>query len=316
VKICPPSTATVLAASVTVAAAGFVGIGSASTAAADQATEASTSVFGSQATVVNGDIVQGWTVSDLKPSSDAIPYPVQGALWEATATDEAIKGPVIPIVANLNARTSSGQSYRVLYQIATPQGINPATLSQGQKTTGKVYFDVTGDAPNRIVYSSGSQELASWAPSPPPLRPSTNAATSATATVAMPTTAAAAPTPPPAGHQAPGANPATPAAAAGQGAPVPGSQGTPIAADTPVTPELAGSQGTTTLGSQGTPMPLNGPVTPAPSPTPASPGPSPGQDTPAATAVTPAPVGSQPSPVGSPTPTTTAVPAAAPVPPG
>jgi Domain of unknown function (DUF1942) len=30
--------------------------------------------------------VQGWTITDLKPSSDSIPYAPQGTLWEATAT--------------------------------------------------------------------------------------------------------------------------------------------------------------------------------------------------------------------------------------
>ena len=96
--------------------------------------------LGSPAELANGDIVQAWTVGDLKPSSDAIPYPVAGTLWEATATDHAIRGTVVPIVSNLNARARSGQTYRVLFGVATPQGVNPSTLPQGQKTTGKVYF--------------------------------------------------------------------------------------------------------------------------------------------------------------------------------
>ena len=96
--------------------------------------------LGSAAELTNGDVVQAWTVSDLKPSSDAIPYPVAGTLWEATATDHAVRGTVPPIVSNLNARARSGQTYRVLFGVATPQGVNPSTLPQGQKTTGKIYF--------------------------------------------------------------------------------------------------------------------------------------------------------------------------------
>lgn len=47
--------------------------------------------------IENGDdfeIDQQWTISDLKPSTDAIPYPVGGTLWEATATAELENGGV------------------------------------------------------------------------------------------------------------------------------------------------------------------------------------------------------------------------------
>ena len=123
-------------AAITTATAATVGIAGAPTAAAD----ADMQYLGEQGELVNGDVVQGWTVSGLKPSTDTIPYPVAGTLWEATATDEAISGNVIPIVANLNARAESGQTYRVLFGVATAQGVNPATLAEGESTTGKVYF--------------------------------------------------------------------------------------------------------------------------------------------------------------------------------
>ena len=42
---------------------------------------------------------------------------------------------------------------------ATAQGVNPATIAQGEKTTGKVYFDVTGDKPTTVVYNSGGRDL-------------------------------------------------------------------------------------------------------------------------------------------------------------
>ena len=136
----------ITATTTVLATAATVGIIGAPLASAEDVT---TTTVGSQNKLTDGDVVQGWTISDLRPSSDAIPYPVAGALWEATATDEAIQGAATPIVSNLNARTGNGQTYRVLFGVATPQGVNPATIGQGDKTTGKVYFDVTGDAPAR-----------------------------------------------------------------------------------------------------------------------------------------------------------------------
>ena len=141
-------------AAITTATAATVGLAGAPIAAAD----ADMQYLGEQGELVNGDVVQGWTVSGLKPSTDTIPYPVAGTLWEATATDEAISGNVIPIVANLNARAESGQTYRVLFGVATAQGVNPATLAEGESTTGKVYFDVTGDAPDSVVYNAGGTD--------------------------------------------------------------------------------------------------------------------------------------------------------------
>ena len=151
-----------LATAAAVAAAGSVGIIGAPIASADDAT----TTIGSQAKLMDGNVVQGWTITDLKTSTDPIPYPVAGTLWEATATDEAIQGSATPIVSNLNARAKSGQTYRVLFGVATPQGVNPATLAQGEKTTGKVYFDVTGDTPDSVVYNAGGQDLRRLAAGP------------------------------------------------------------------------------------------------------------------------------------------------------
>ena len=117
------SNTTAFATAATLVAAVAIGITGAASASADESTEVGSHGLGSQATLVNGDVVQGWTISDLKPSTDSISYPVAGTLWEATATDEAINGNVTPIVSNLNARTSSGETYRALYQVATPQGV-------------------------------------------------------------------------------------------------------------------------------------------------------------------------------------------------
>ena len=45
-----------------------------------------------------------------------------------------------PIVSDLNARARNGDTYRTLFLVATPQGVNPAALAQGQQTSGKIYF--------------------------------------------------------------------------------------------------------------------------------------------------------------------------------
>jgi hypothetical protein len=180
--------------------------------------------LGDQANLVNGAVIQGWTLSDLQKSTDQIPYPVQGTLWQATATDEALQGSVVPIVSDLNARAQSGQTYRTLFQVATPQGVNPATLAQGEKTSGKVYFDVTGDLPDSLVYNAGGDDLLVWvrpqAPAPQPQTPSRSTAAPAD------------------GH-------AAPAAASEAGASVaPGNQGAPTSGGwqgTPVAPAAAGS---------------------------------------------------------------------------
>ena len=116
-----------------------------------------------------GAAVTGYSISELRSSSDAIPYPVSGQLYEVTAGVEAVQGTVTPIVSNFNARATDGATYRALYNVATPQGVNPSALAQGAKSTGKIYFDVTGAVPTSVVYNDGAQDLLIWtaaAPSP------------------------------------------------------------------------------------------------------------------------------------------------------
>jgi Domain of unknown function (DUF1942) len=274
-----PTPTTVLTAAAAVAAAGTVGIVAAPTSSAEDAT---TTTIGSQAKLVDGNVVQGWTVTDLRPSSDVIPYAVAGTLWEATASDEAIQGAATPIVSNLNARARSGQNYRVLFGVATPQGVNPATLGQGEKTTGKVYFDVTGDAPDAVVYSTGGNDVLAWvqaAPAPrqtgtgtqwsPPARSQTSPAPAATPATPAPA-AAAAPgtTPVPAASGTTPTPAATPAPAA-LGAPLPASAeavpGAPLPAGSQGTPLPAGSQGAPAAAApEGTPIPASTATTPQP----------------------------------------------------
>ena len=148
-----------LAAAATAAAAA-VAVAGAPAASADTEVK----WLGQPGELVNGTVVQHWTVSHLKPSTDAIPYRPVGTLWEATASDEAIAGSVTPIVSNLNARAKNGDTYRVLFGVATEQGVNPSSLAQGQKTTGKIYFDVTGPSPTSVAMNNGMEDLLIWGP--------------------------------------------------------------------------------------------------------------------------------------------------------
>ena len=63
----------------------------------------------------------------------------------------------------------------MLFTVATPQGVNPSTLAQGEKTTGKIYFDVTGEKPDSVFYSDGGpDQVVLWVePPPPPPAPAT-----------------------------------------------------------------------------------------------------------------------------------------------
>ncbi|MDT7719817.1 MAG: hypothetical protein QOE94_828 [Mycobacterium sp.] len=226
-------------------------------AGADEA--AAVHTLGGQAELVNGNVVQGWTIRDLKPSADAIPHSAAGTVWEATASDTAIQGTVIPVVSNLNARARDGETYPVLFGVATPQGVNPATLGQGQTTSGKVYFDVTGAAPDSVTYSAGGNDLIVWV-QPPPATAATGPGSPqgrhpAPAPLVGPTPAPG-PSTAPAGNAAP--------AAVGQGAPIPapgtaapGSVGTPLQAGAPDAPLPTGAATpapATGTGSVGTPL--------------------------------------------------------------
>ena len=242
---------------------------SAPIAAADSGETVTT--LGQPAEIVNGAVVQAWTISALKPSADVIPYAVRGTLWEAAAADTALQGEVTPIVPNLSARARNGDTYPVLWTVATPQGVNSASLGPGQTTAGKIYFDVTGQDPDSVLYSDGARDLALWV-QPPPQPAAAGGIGSATAAY-PPAASTAGPaeagdaallpagsqgTPLPFGSQ--GTPAGTPAAAAA-------SEGTPAAAATEGTPAAApaGSQGTPVAGS---PAPAASEGTPAPTPAP------------------------------------------------
>jgi hypothetical protein len=87
-----------------------------------------------------------YTVQGLHKSSDAVPH--SGRLYEAMVTNEG----GVPIAALFNARAESGELYRII----------------GGGIPGKIYFDVTGDTPNSVVYNDGVQDLLVWV-SPKPI---------------------------------------------------------------------------------------------------------------------------------------------------
>ena len=137
--------------------------------------------LGAQQTLTNADgqVVTGYTVNFLAPSVDEVPYPVEGRLYQATVTVNAIKGTVTPLLPLFNARAANGDTYRML-AVQSWGGVEPDTLPEGAKSSGRLYFDVTGAVPNRVVYNNGDQDLLIWVgepmadaapPAPPPHNP-------------------------------------------------------------------------------------------------------------------------------------------------
>jgi hypothetical protein len=122
-----------------------------------------------------------------------------------------------------------------------PQGVNPATLAQGQKTTGKVYFDVTGDAPDTGVYSAGDQDLLAWAQAVATPRQGGTQWSPPVRSQASPAPAATPATPGPGGPRCSARPPAAGVRGSPQpGAPLPaGSQGTPLPPGSQGAPALA-----------------------------------------------------------------------------
>lgn len=127
-----------------------------------------TGKLGNELTMIDsvGQVNLGWKVSDLKSSADTVipGYPATGQVWEATATVNAIRGPVTPAISQFNARTGDGINYRVLWQAAGPDTISGATIPEGQQSSGKIYFDVTGPPPTIVAMNNGMEDLLIWAP--------------------------------------------------------------------------------------------------------------------------------------------------------
>lgn len=115
--------------------------------------------------VVDIEVEQHWTVDELQPSADVLPYRPAGELWEATTTATLDHGGV-PLIAGFSAR-SADDSYPVLWGVASPLGIAPTALPAGGSATGKIYFDVTSEAPSSVVYVLEGTDVAMWGQSPP-----------------------------------------------------------------------------------------------------------------------------------------------------
>lgn len=138
-----------------VAALTFIGVGAPK---ANAAMGHCSHQFGShqRLTDADGAVVQDWTLTGLRRSADPAPgYSLAGQLWEATASVTAVSGTVTPIIPSLQAMSTAGDRYPVLWQLATPAGIPGATIGRGQTSTGKVYFDVTGADPAGVMYLGG-----------------------------------------------------------------------------------------------------------------------------------------------------------------
>jgi hypothetical protein len=119
--------------------------------------------FGASEQLVNGPLVTSYMVSNLQPTDTAIPgFAPQGKLYEANVTATANNGTVTPLISGFNARAADGQTYRIINTVPAPDGIPPAPLNQGQQSSGKIYFDVTGQPPDGVVYNDGVQDVLIW----------------------------------------------------------------------------------------------------------------------------------------------------------
>lgn len=143
---------------------GAVGIAAAAAFSAAPAMAApSIQQFGTSAPITSGPLVTAYTVSNLEQSTTMIPgYTPKGQLWQADVTAVATSGTVTPLVSSFHARTAAGENYEVVNTKPTPEGLNPAPITQGGQASGKVYFDVTGAPPNGVVYNDGVQDVLIW----------------------------------------------------------------------------------------------------------------------------------------------------------
>jgi hypothetical protein len=145
-----------------IGAAGIAAVG-VFTAATASAAPPNIQPFGTGEPLIDGPLVTNYTVSNLQPSNAVIPgYTPKGQLYQADVTARSDGGVVTPVVADFNARADNGQSYRVIDKHPAPNGLSPAPINQGQQTSGTLYFDVTGQPPNGVVYNDGVQDVLMW----------------------------------------------------------------------------------------------------------------------------------------------------------
>jgi hypothetical protein len=146
-------------------AVGAAGIAAASVLAAASAAAAPPNIqgFGTSEPLIDGPLITNYTVSNLQPSSVAIPgYTPKGTLYQADITVRSDGGLVTPMVNDFIARGPNGQNYRVIDKVQAPGSLNPAPIPQGSESTGTLYFDATGAPPNGVVYNDGMQDILMW----------------------------------------------------------------------------------------------------------------------------------------------------------
>lgn len=108
-------------------------------------------------------MVTTYTVGNVHATDAVIAgYQPKGQLYQADITATATSGTVTPVVADFNARAANGQTYDVINNVPVPNGLSPAPLNQGGQRSGTLYFDVTGQPPNGVVYKSGGQDVLIW----------------------------------------------------------------------------------------------------------------------------------------------------------
>lgn len=147
----------------TAVAAGAIAAASLSAAATASAAPPTVQGFGTSEKLIDGPMVTAYTVNTLHATNTAIPgYAAKGKLYQADITATADGGTVTPLVSDFNARSADGQTYRVIDNVPTPNGLSPAPIAQGQQSSGTLYFDVTGQPPNGVVYNDGVQDVLIW----------------------------------------------------------------------------------------------------------------------------------------------------------
>jgi hypothetical protein len=145
-------------------AAGAAGIAALSVFAATTAmAEPAIQPFGTPEQLHDGAMATSYTVSNLGPANVVIPgYQPHGKLYQADVTARADQGTVTPLVNDFNARAASSTTYHVVNTVPVPGGIPPTPIAQGDQAHGKIYFDVTGPAPDGVGYNDGVQDVLIW----------------------------------------------------------------------------------------------------------------------------------------------------------
>lgn len=114
--------------------------------------------------VASGGPLIGYTATGLQPSTDTIPYPVAGRLYEATLTVNAFGNWANPVLPRFYARAENGDGYQAITNVFIPTAIQGNAVPPNGTSSGKLYFDVVGVDPNSVVYNDGIRDVLAWVP--------------------------------------------------------------------------------------------------------------------------------------------------------